>query len=42
MSIILAMSGCISPMIDAFIMPVNSLTVLAMTMTQKTFPDDVI
>lgn len=42
MSIILAMSGCISPMIDAFIMPVNSLTFLAMTVTQKTFPDDVI
>jgi Cu2+-exporting ATPase len=42
MSIILAMSGCISPMIDALIMPVNSLTVLAMTVTQKTFPDDVI
>lgn len=41
-SIILAMSGCISPMIDAFIMPVNSLTVLAMTVAQKTFPDDVI
>jgi len=42
MSIILAMSGCISAMIDALIMPVNSLTVLAMTVTQKTFPDDVI
>lgn len=41
-SIILAMSGFISPMIAALIMPVSSLTVLAMTVTAKTFPDDII
>lgn len=41
-SIILAMSGFISLMIAALIMPVSSLTVLEMTVTAKTFPDDII
>jgi Cu2+-exporting ATPase len=40
-AVMLAMSGMISPLIAAILMPISSLTILSMTLTSRTFEDAV-